>query len=87
MEILIPHLLHISYSNVVLGNYKSRKEKWQCGQNLDLNPTYVNMRPIEISQCAQFIRVNYCLIFHNRHLKLALKIFGQTTVICNFKKI
>ena len=34
-----PPIAHFRYSNVVLRKEKSKKEEWQCNQNLDLNPT------------------------------------------------
>ena len=32
---------HFRFSILVLLNQKLKKEKWQCSQNLDLNPTFV----------------------------------------------
>ena len=41
-EILILHqLLILKFSNFIIRNQKEKKEKWQCSQNLNLNPTYV----------------------------------------------
>ena len=37
-----PLIAHFRFSNVVLRKEKSKKEKWQCSQNLDLNPIFAN---------------------------------------------
>ena len=36
-----PPSAHFRFPNVVLRKEKLKKEKWQCSQNLKLNPTYV----------------------------------------------
>ena len=36
-----PPIVHFRFPNFVLRKEKSKKEKWQCSQNLGLNPTYV----------------------------------------------
>ena len=33
--------MHFRFEYVDFRNRKSKKEKWRCGQNLDLNPTYL----------------------------------------------
>ena len=42
-----PPIVHFRFVNVVFGNEKSKKEKWQSSQNLDLNPTCVLLTVIQ----------------------------------------
>ena len=35
-----PPIVHLRLSKDVKGDSKYKKEKWQCSQNVDLNPTY-----------------------------------------------
>ena len=49
-------------------NLKSKKEKWQCGQNLDLNPTYTNARFMKKKHCRRRWR--------SRELGLNINQFG-----------
>ena len=35
-----PTIAHFRFPKVVLRKEESKKENWQCSQNLELNPTY-----------------------------------------------
>ena len=44
----IPLNAYFRLLNIVLKNKKLKKEKWQSGQNLDLNPTYESVQHFKI---------------------------------------
>ena len=80
-----PPIAHCRFSNVVLGKGKSKKEKWQCSQNLDLNPTCETLNSVSPRFAEILLAHVHHQIFHKRSSFISQRFFIVES--CNFCRV